>query len=209
MKAKVAISKPSTGETAMEEASAAPPQDLAHLIVVSPLLSYFSILDLVYVSCTSKALGQLCQTELSSGSKQAAHALIYDASEDAAAFSQEETSPREVGQLPWKNLSQLICKGVEWLLTTSGIELSDTSDPNTAQTLQTLLHTWNVPLLLAQVLLAAGLQVGYEQLVRPARAGVRGLSVWRVALGEMELLSTLPKVSGCLLGISMHAQYCG
>ena len=184
--------------TVMEEYSAAPSQDLAHLLVGSALLSYFSILDLMCISCTSKALKQLCQTELSKGSKQLAHELVCQAAKDAAAatYGQEVTPSREVGRVPWRSLLQL-GKGVEWLLNTSGIELSHSSDANTAQTVHILLHTSNIPPPLARVLLAAGLQVGYEQLVTPARSGVRGLSVWKVALRERQLPLTFPQVSGC------------
>ena len=194
-------SMPSTGEGAMEEPSTTPSQDLAHLVVASTLLSYLSILDLVCVSCTSKALGQLCQAELSTGSKQLAHNLVCQASRDAAAaaYGQEVTPSRD----PWRSLLQL-CKGVEWLLNTSVIELSHTSDENTAQTIQTMLHTCNLPQPLAQVLLAAGLHVGYEQLVTPARSGVRGLSAWRGALHQMQLPLTLPQVSECLLKPSLR-----
>ena len=190
----------------MKEPSVIPSHDLAHLIFGSSLLGYVNILDLMSLSCTSKALRQLCQTELSKGSKQLAHDLVCQASKDAAAaaYGQEVTPSREVGKLPWRSLLQL-CQGVEWLLNTSGIELSNTSDGNTAQTVHTLLHTSNMPPPVAQVLLAAGLQVGYEQLVTPAESGVRGLSAWRGALGEMHLSLTLPQVSRCRLkcGIPM------
>ena len=211
--ATVASSKSSAGEPVMEESSAALSQDVAHLVVGSTLLSYFSIMDLMCLSCTSKALRQLCKTELSKGSKQLAHELVCRASKDAAAaaYGEELTPSREPGKTPWRSLPQL-CKGVEWLLNTSGIELFGISDANTAHTVQTLLHTCNMPPPLAQVLLAAGLHVGYEQLVIPARSGVRGLSVWKVALRERQLPVIFPQVSECLCHSSMpellHSMIC-
>ena len=67
----------------MEGSTSDCPLDPVHS-VVSLCLCCFSVMDMVYVSCSSKALGQLCQSKLSEGNKQLAHGLLSHSVKEAS-----------------------------------------------------------------------------------------------------------------------------
>ena len=164
-------------------------------LVMKACMSHFAVLDLVQISCSNKALGQLCQSQLSEGNKQLAHTLLQQLVQEAAQLNTTGLSFKEDFARHAEVLGKCqkqYRKALTWLIKKSGITLRDRTHPQLADTAKTLMSMPFIPRPLCEVLVESGFQPEYKQLVAAARHGVCGLTVWSEAVDAAEVPSSLP-----------------
>jgi hypothetical protein len=152
-------------------------------VVLSSCIGYFSILDLLHISCTSQSLKKLCEAKLSEGSKRPAQALLLQYVKEAA---QGPGCEEKLGKLQLTDASAKAAKAHCWLIITSRLRFSLSKDHETEDTVTRLLHTSSVPFQVVGVLVAAGLCPTYAQLTAAARHGVRDVPNWVRAISLLK-----------------------
>jgi hypothetical protein len=188
-------------------------------VILTSCLPHLSALDLVYITCSSKTLGQVCEARLREGNREAAHLILRECVAQAAVtfvfddktnYYQTRNGLRvepssgevELVGFPQPKGLQRSYKALQWLIRKSGGDFFDPADRFGPETARALLHTSNVPGPHAVALVAAGFRMSYEQFVTAARSSVRGLRVWVAAHRNLEVDSGLPEyVEDMLVGL--------
>ena len=76
-------------------------------IIVTSCMNYFSPLDLVYISCSSKILGEICEARLKEGNRELAHNISRESVKTAAAEYGSESNYKRI----WTGLQLLNTRG--------------------------------------------------------------------------------------------------
>ena len=179
--------------------------------VMKACLNHFDVLDLVYISCSSKALGQLCQSELSEGNKRLAHTLLKQLVQSAASGPKKGPPPNPIyrnkqGALETTSQARHR-KALVWLIEKSSFTLQDQqTSAQGAATVEAVLYTSFIPRPLCEVLVESGCCPGYSQLVAAGRSGVKGLPVWIHAISAVGAPSDIPEYAKELLMSSTARQ---
>jgi hypothetical protein len=152
-------------------------------VVLSSCIGYFSILDLLHISCTSHSLKKVCEVKLKEGSKRPAQALLLQYVKEAA---QGPGCEEKLGKLQLTDGSAKAAEAIQWLLNTSRLRFSPMKDPDTEDTGTQLLHTSDIPFQVVCLLVAAGLCPTYAQLTAAARDGARDVPNWVRAISLLK-----------------------
>jgi hypothetical protein len=164
-------------------------------VILTSCLAHLSALDLVYITCSSKTLGQVCEAKLREGNREAAHRILRECVATASAVFASDNGPCRIryglkletltGEIelisPQPEGLRRSYKALEWLVRKSGGGFFDPADPLGPETARALLHTSPVPGPHAVVLVQAGFSPSPEQTVAASIRGFEGRKLWDLA----------------------------